>query len=68
MKLPVSYLLMFNAKPTGMVISRLYTLQSLLIIKNKTWFVKRIWFLIQLKCQVKKKNYCTAVTLIKLLR
>ena len=34
-----------------------YTLQSLLIIKNKTWLVKRIWLLIQLKWQFKKKSF-----------
>ena len=43
----VSELLVFNTQPTSTVISRRYTLQSLL--KNKTWLVKRMWFLIQLK-------------------
>ena len=45
----VSYLLVFNAQPTGTVTSRRYTLQNLLLINNKTWLVKRIWVLIQLK-------------------
>ena len=40
-------MLRVNAQPTGTAISRRYTLQSLLIIKNKTWLVKKIWFLIQ---------------------
>ena len=33
---------------TSKDISRRYTLQSLLIIKNKTRLVKRIWLLVQL--------------------
>ena len=45
------YLLVFNAQPTGTVTSRRYTLQNLLIIKNKTWLIKRTWFLIEIKWQ-----------------
>ena len=73
----VNLLLVFNAQPTGTVISRRYALQSLLIIKDKTWLVKRIFFFIQIKWQRLKKKiththiqqqHCTAITLIKLLR
>ena len=46
---------MFNAQPTGTVISRRYTLHSSLIT-NKTWFVKRIWFSYNYNDKVKKKK------------
>ena len=48
---------MFNAQPTGTVILRQYTLQSLLIIKDKTWLVKRIWVFDTIKmAKLKKKK------------
>ena len=65
-----SWLWVFNAQPTGTVISRQYTHQGLLIIKNKTWLVKRIWLLTQLKWQCNNNNnnkpthtYTTTTTL-----
>ena len=42
--------------------------EVLLLVKNKTWLVKAIWYLIQLKWHKLKKNHCVAITLIKLLR
>ena len=38
---------MFNAQPTGAVVSGRCALQGLLVIRNKDWLVKRVWFLIQ---------------------